>query len=180
MDSGDAIRRDDYITKLSALMNQLEMDSTPPAAAVQSFWAQLSQDERHRFSSEFPQFMCYVDQGPSPDFALGAPPTSTSIAVPIPSATTSTGQNLLVHGVPSTVTAKDLAGVFSQYGQLLGITVMKPPGNTDAATPNIAQVNFAQALDADRAARATNGAVLAGESIRVAPAASEPPPVAPS
>lgn len=153
-------------------MGQLETDLTPPALAVQNFWAQLSADERQRFSDEFPQFMCYTDHasGLPPVFAQDASQTAginTTSAMHGAPQVSAKGQNLLVHGLASTVTAKELAGIFGQYGRLLGITVMKRPGVTDPAAPNLAQVNFAQAVDAERAARATDGAALAGGSIRV-------------
>merc|ERR1712079_435640 len=49
-----------YIAKMEALVQQLHDSVVPEDLAVRHFFASLSDEERVRFSSEFPQFMRYT------------------------------------------------------------------------------------------------------------------------
>merc|ERR1712203_159569 len=105
-----------------------------------------------------------------PKGASFTPAVSSSVAppppLPPPSPPPAQGQHVCVHGLAPSVTAKDLAGFFSQHGRLLGVTV-KRPRSSDPAAPvgmGVGFVNFAQAADAERACRAADGVMFAGSS----------------
>jgi len=50
-----------YTEGLASTIDALELDIVPPNMAVQSLWDRLSAADRQRFSTEFPQFMHYVN-----------------------------------------------------------------------------------------------------------------------
>jgi len=82
--TGDSVSKSDYSAKLKVLIRQLEVDTIAPDVAVRQLWSSLSNTDRVRFTSEFPQFMHFVIGLP------GAPvPKSASRSGPAPAAKSS-------------------------------------------------------------------------------------------